>query len=202
MAAQRRSLLQSVRNRPAFWARGWEPRGACRVQPQLHLRLWAAFLSLAGCGRRPPLSQASPSHFGGWGRMRPREARACALSPAVGGSASWSQRPGASRARGGWEPPGAGRGEGSPVVRSPPALSGRAIVTSGSSGHLCSGQLLYIGKLNFQNSSLIGTVTIRVLQIRKFRHRDVDIFLKPHSWLSGRGRINFKQSYFRTPLNL
>lgn len=82
MAAQRRSLLQSVSNRPALRAGGWEPGGAggrlsgAGAAPSSP---GDADFSLAGCDRRPPLSRAGPPHSLGWGRVRPREACACAL---------------------------------------------------------------------------------------------------------------------------
>lgn len=68
MAAQRRSLLQSVRNRPALRAGGWESGGGGGCWGWLSgagaavSSPGAAYLSLAECDRRLALSRAGPPH--------------------------------------------------------------------------------------------------------------------------------------------
>ena len=93
MAAQRRSLLQSVRTPLALRAGGWEPRGNCRVQARPPLRLWAASQSLAGCGRHPsrfPGRPTPPLIRDRGARAAPQGLRVRAAAQAVGGSDSRS----------------------------------------------------------------------------------------------------------------
>ena len=94
MAAQRRSLLQSVRNPLALRAGGWEPRGNCGVQARLPLRLWAASQSLAGCGRHPSRFPGRPTPLirDRGARAAPQGLRVRAAVQAVGGSDSRSSR--------------------------------------------------------------------------------------------------------------
>lgn len=124
MAAQRRSLLQSVRNRAAPRAGGWEPEGALSGAG-------AAPFGLARGGRRPPLSRAGPP------------------SPPRPGSACSRARPARARCR---RPSGAGtRGAATPSVegawRAGSAVRAAAWCRAGRLTSRVSCQLLYVVSL-------------------------------------------------------
>lgn len=90
MAAQRRSLLQNVRNPLALRDGGWEPGGTCRVQARLLLRLWSPPRPWQGVAAALPFPGPAPPHSRPRVRAAPQGPRVRVAGRAVGGSDSRS----------------------------------------------------------------------------------------------------------------